>query len=281
LTLSPHKPSGSKPSFQPRGWTRDELVVLLNIYEKLPFGQFDEDQPVIQDVASRLSRSPASVAMKLCNLASLDPAIKARGRRGLPGASALDRRIWAEFHEQRERVLAESESAIRELFGVAENDDLDVVKGTGVRVRRAVRQPDGPTEISTQVSVRRGQQFFRQMILNTFDGACCVTGIKVRELLVASHIAPWAIFPKERLNPRNGLCLSRLHDGAFDCGLITFDEAFRLVISRKLKDHLPHHAIESNFTKFEGMRICTPQPAPELRFLEYHRTEIFEKCKAT
>jgi hypothetical protein len=40
------------------------------------------------------------------------------------------------------------------------------------------------------------------MILNAFDSRCCVSGLRVRELLVASHIVPWSDFPNERLNPQ-------------------------------------------------------------------------------
>jgi putative restriction endonuclease len=32
-------------------WTRDELLIVLNIYHKLRFGQFDQRQPVIIDLA--------------------------------------------------------------------------------------------------------------------------------------------------------------------------------------------------------------------------------------
>ncbi len=74
-----------------RKWNRDELLVAMNLYRKLTFGQLHARNPVIVQVAGRLGRPAGSVAMKLCNLASLDPALRARGIRGLPGASALDR----------------------------------------------------------------------------------------------------------------------------------------------------------------------------------------------
>jgi len=70
-----------------RRWTRDELLVSHNLYRKLPFGHLHARNPVILQVGAKLDRSPGSVAMKLCNLASLDPALRARGIRGLPGAS--------------------------------------------------------------------------------------------------------------------------------------------------------------------------------------------------
>jgi len=40
-------------------------------------------------------------------------------------------------------------------------------------------------------------------------------------LLIASHIVPWSKDKQNRLNPRNGLCLSALHDKAFDRGMIS------------------------------------------------------------
>ncbi len=80
------------------------------------------------------------------------------------------------------------------------------------------------------------------MVLNAYDGCCCVTGLPVRELLIASHILPWDTFPAERLNHRNGLSLSRLHDGAFGRELMTFDEDFRVVLSKNLKSAPPNDA---------------------------------------
>lgn len=75
---------------------------------------------------------------------------------------------------------------------------LEVEPKRGLRLR----PPAGPTEQLATVTVRRSQQFFRQMILNAFDSRCCVSGLRVRELLVASHIVPWSDFPNERLNPQ-------------------------------------------------------------------------------
>lgn len=278
----PRRLSDSQRTVPRRNWTRDELLVLLNAYEKIPFGQFDQDQQVIKDIAGRMARSPGSVAMKLCNLASLDPAVKARGRKGLPGASELDRRVWKEFQEQRDSLAPKTEEAFRNLFGAAEGDDLELIKGVGVRTRKAVWQPaapTGPTAILAQVTLRRGQQFFRQVILNTFNNECCVTGIGIRDLLVASHILPWSGFPNERLDPRNGLCLSRLHDGAFDAGLITFDQEYRLVLSKALREHLSCAALQDNFQRFEGKSVRLPQTAvaPRQDFLQYHRDKIFSQ----
>lgn len=39
---------------------------------------------------------------------------------------------------------------------------------------------------------------------------------------------------------------------AVDCGLITFDEDCRLVLSKHLKDHLPQRALREGFVAYEG-----------------------------
>lgn len=256
-----------------RNWTRTELLIALNLYRKLSFGQLHARNPVIIDLAEKLQRSSNSVAMKLCNLASLDPLLRARGIRGLEGASCLDREVWAEFMEMPDEIAAQSEEALRELFGAGANKEVEVVKSTGIRLR----PPSGPTEEFATVKVRRSQQFFRQMILNAFDSRCCVSGLPVRELLVASHIVPWSAFPNERLNPQNGLCLSRLHDGAFDAGLIAFDGDRKLLMSPRLKKFLPHATVQQHFEAFAGQRFALPEDAPEPKgdFLRYHREHIF------
>jgi len=260
-------------------WSRNELLVAMNVYGKLSFGQFDQRNPVVKDVARMLERTPSSVAMKLSNLASLDPALRARGIKGLKGASSLDNEIWVEFHENQEQLAAISEELFRQLFSAKDSDDVELIKGVGVKLerRRYPAPPIGPTEKSTSVLVRRGQQFFRQMILNAFDGRCCVTGIGIRELLIASHIKPWGRFPELRLDVQNGLCLSRLHDAAFDRGLISFDDDCRLMLSRKVKKHLPQAAIEQNFVAYEGVRIQVPEDAlgPNMEFLSFHREVVF------
>ncbi len=261
-----------------RRWTRDELLVALNLYHKLTFGQLHARQPAIVALAGKLERGSNSVAMKLCNFASLDPALKLRGIKGLEGASALDRTVWNEFHGNLNEAVPASEEALRKLFGADENSDLEVLPKEGVRVRK--RPPTGPTETTATVKLRRGQDYFRDAVLNNFGGRCGVTQLSVRELLIASHILPWGTHVAERLNVRNGLSLSRLHDAAFDHGLITFDDSLRMVVSPRLKAELPQRAVAENFGAYAGESLRLPDDAalPEMAFLAEHRAERFRKA---
>jgi putative restriction endonuclease len=255
-------------------WTREHLLIALNLYCKLPFGSFDRDNAVVKEVAAKMGRTSNSLAMKLCNFASLDPVQRARGIKGLEGASKQDRKMWNEFQSHLPVLGVESEQLLHDLFTKDDTKEVDFLQ----RDKARLVAPSGPTETHATVRIRRGQQFFRQAVLNAYEVRCCISGINVPRLLVASHIKPWGKFPEDRLNPRNGLCLSALHDAAFDAGLITLDEKLSVVLSRHLRSFFPQPALEQNFLSFEGRPIRLPEklaePNPE--FLRFHREKIFQ-----
>lgn len=258
-------------------WTRDELLVALNLYHKLTFGQLHVRNPVIITLASKLERGANSLAMKLCNLASLDPALKLRGIKGLEGASALDRSVWHEFHSNLNETAPASEEAFRHPFDARISDEIEVSPRDGVRITK--RPPTGPTETEAAVKLRRGQQYFREAVINNSGGCCSVSLLAVRDLLIASHILPWGTHPAHRLDIRNGLCLSRLHDAAFDRGLITFDDDLRMLISPRLKSQMSQNSVKLNFGAHEGESLRFPDDAalPDLGFMSEHREKVFLK----
>lgn len=259
----------------PVKWTREHTLIALNLYCKLPFSKFTNKNPIIIEVAAKMGRNTNSLAMKLCNFASLDPVHRARGVKGLEGASNQDKAMWKEFHENIPILGEQSEQLLHDLFTHDEAKEVDFLARDKVRLVA----PSGPTETQATTKVRRGQQFFRQSILNAYGIRCCISGINVPRLLVASHIKPWRDFPSDRLNPRNGLCLSSLHDAAFDSGLITLDEKFRVVLSKRLRCYFPQPALEQSFVPFEGKAICLPEKLaePDAEFLSFHRDEVFQK----
>ncbi len=71
------------------------------------------------------------------------------------------------------------------------------------------------------VQVHVSQARCRSAILASYNATCCMSGLRVPKLLVPSHIVPWSMGTQNRMNPSNGLCLSALHDWAYDQGLIT------------------------------------------------------------
>lgn len=263
-----------------RGWLREELIVAMNLYCKLPFGQLHKGNPEIIDLACALDRTPSSIAMRLCNYASLDPTLRARGIEGLKGISKAGKEVWEEFHQNWEGLAVESEKLFQQFCTKAEIPKSKHKTNVADVQKKKIHFPKtdftGPTEGTSTVRVRYAQGFFRRAVLASYDLRCCITGNPVLALLAASHIVPWRHSPENHINPHNGLCLVRTLDTAFDCGLITLDEDCRLVLSKRLKDHLPNEAINRQFIFYEGNAIRLPDKfSPKPEFLEYHRERIF------
>lgn len=255
-------------------WTREELLIVLNLYHKLHFGQMDARQKVVIDLAERMGRSANSVALKLANLASLDPVLKLRGIRGMPGSSKLDREMWGEYHGNAADLIPLAQEKFDALFTADESETTEVIPGKGVV--RVPSPPVGETETIRPAKQRRGQAYFRDIVLNNYDNRCALTGLPVRELLVASHIMPWSGHAAERLNVKNGISLNRLHDSAFDRHLVSFDDELRLVLSAKLKSLLPAESVAYQFEAFEGKALTLPNDGilPDLSFLAIHRMKL-------
>ncbi len=262
-----------------RRWSRNELIVAMNLYCKLPFGQLDHRTPIIIEIAQKLGRTPSSLAMKLSNFASLDPTLQERGIKGLQGASQADSEIWQEFNESWEELGAESEERFQALFE-DETPEIFIPTSSGHKISKprklTKKQPTGSTEAEATIKVRVGQDFFRQTVLANYNGRCCITGNPIPELLIASHILPWSEHPEHRLNPHNSLCLSKTQDAAFDRGLIAFDENYRLILSNYLQNFLPEPTLEQNFVAYCGQQLILPEKfQPDVKFLQRHREEIF------
>ena len=130
---------------------------------------------------------------------------------------------------------------------------------------------DGKEKLAA-VKVRVNQSVFRKIVLANFCDKCCVTGLDIREVLQASHISSWEKDTANRLNPENGLCLSATYHEAFDAHLISFDEKYRLVVSKSIKDHYTSAAAKSYFIDREGQKIIMPVKfLPSQALLEKHR----------
>jgi len=250
-----------------RAWTEHELLIAMNVYCKLPFGKLNHGNSLIVEVAEKMERTPSSVSMKLCNLASFDPALQARGIKGLKAASRADRAMWDSFTSDWEAMSEKSEIAFEALM------NCDISQEQAIEFQ----QPSGPSEVERTVKTRRLQTFFRNTVLASYENRCAVSGMSVRKMLLASHIIPWKDDVSRRADPTNGLCLNALYDHAFDRGFITFDEDFRMVVSTLLKKgEIPEFQL-INFVKVEGSKLHLPHRfCPDSSALEKHRSEIFK-----
>lgn len=251
-------------------WTRDELILAFNLYLKLPFGKMHSRTPEIIHLAKIIDRTPNSIAIRLTNFAHVDPYHRQRGVKGMSGGKKQVEPIWNEFFNDKEKLLFESERILAE-------KEHTTIENKYAEVLYDLRDLKGETKIR-QVKTRVNQCVFRQIVMTNYNSKCAISGIDIPELLVASHIIPWSKNENERLNPENGICLSSLHDKAFDRGLIGINEKFEILISSRVKEKRKSEYYNQYFKHLEKFKLKLPQKyLPSKNFLQYHLDEIFEK----
>ncbi|MBR0455787.1 MAG: HNH endonuclease [Firmicutes bacterium] len=252
-------------------WGRDETVLAFDLYWRIPFTKIDKRNPEIIELAAILGRTPGAVTYKILNLAHHDPELRRRNITAMSHGSKLDEEIFHEFYENigglsyeahliKSNIMSENDSSTLKTFELEE-------------------MPPGEYR-ERMVKERIGHYYFRLAIVNSYSNRCCITGLSIPTLLVASHIKPWkdSDVKTERTNPCNGLCLNSFHDRAFDRGLITIDNQYSVIISSKVKKAEMDDATKSWLLGYEKQQIHLPDKfVPRKDFIEYHNDVIFQK----
>ncbi|MBX3054881.1 MAG: HNH endonuclease [Anaerolineae bacterium] len=256
-------------------WTRDELLLALNLYFKIPFGQFDQHNPKVINLAKLIDRTSSSVAMQLSNFASLDPYHQNRGVSGLRPPGRLAQQLWEEVQSDWEYVILESENLLETLMQPQAKAEADK-NLSEIADKLPQEKQSALTEKERLVKVRLGQRFFRDSIMANYRERCCVCGMPITELLIASHIIPWKDREDLRLNPSNGLSLCALHDKAFDRGLLSIDDDYRVLVSSAIYHYFLHEAVKNGLMIYNTHPILLPDRfAPAKEFLYIHRNQYF------
>lgn len=252
-----------------RNWTREELILVFNLYLKLPFGKMHRGNPQVIKLSKLIDRTPSSVAMRLTNFASIDPFHQERGVVGLTGGRKQCQPIWDEFNQNQEELIFETEKIIA-------SKEKSTIETKYQGILQDITKYQGDEKIR-EVKTRVNQSIFRQIILSSYSGRCAVSGINLPELLIASHIIPWSKNEKERLNPENGICLSTLYDAAFDRGLIGIKPDYSIILSTKIKAQNTEIFYDRYFSLISGTQIILPERyKPRKEFLEFHLDTIFQ-----
>ena len=135
--------------------------------------------------------------------------------------------------------------------------------------KRKLKKPN-ITERSGLVTSRVGQGYYRQQIIEKWEGKCPVTQSELLKILISSHIVPWSeCNDKERLDVENGILLSPNVDSLFDKHLISFSDNGQMIISERLSgEELKKLGIPVGVTikVTEGMK----------KYLQRHRERLLQ-----
>jgi predicted HNH restriction endonuclease len=108
-------------------WTRDELILALELYLRDPSSPPGKSSTVVQELSDLLNelghalgqgesqtfRDPNGVYMKLMNFRRFDPEYTRTGKVGLTRGNKEEKSVWSEFAHDRER-LSKVAKAIRQ-----------------------------------------------------------------------------------------------------------------------------------------------------------------------
>lgn len=244
-------------------WRREDVIVAYALYCVTPLNKINPSNKVIQQVSARLGLPIGSLVLRMRNFQFLDPAGAGEGGKGMSHVAKMDRQIFEEFQNDWGSLSALAEGA----------SGLALFEGTPEKGAKPI------SSLTERNKVSRERHFFRASVFAAYENRCCITGLTLPALLVASHIRPYSRCrtSSDRTDPRNGLLLSTLHDRAFDQGLITVTKAYVIKVSQKIKDHANDSFTKSCLSDLEGRKIILPRGfLPDPDCLEYHNDEIFK-----
>ena len=243
-------------------WTREQTIVALRVYCKIPFNKASNSNPEIVKAANLIGRSPVAVKMKVGNFGSFDPELKSRGIVGLSNTSKLDKDIWDEYSNNWEKLAYDSEEIMARLTNktIEEATNVDITEiPEGKERQRIVKQ-------------RINQSFFRNAVLSSYNNKCCISNLACTDLLEACHIVDWSENIENRLNPSNGICLNVLFHRAYDKNYIGISPDYEVFISDKIfESGIKQDGTKNFFIQFHKTKIQMPDKfLPNKDLLDIH-----------
>lgn len=127
-----------------------------------------------------------------------------------------------------------------------------------------------------EVFVRCG--VFKKVVPKIYDYSCCISGMRVIsgfdvQMVDACHIIPFSFSHDDTIT--NGISLSPNFHRAFDRGLISLNEEYRVIVSNSFTENDTNFALKS----FEGKRILLPNEKhhlPSIENIKWHNEKIFK-----
>lgn len=143
----------------------------------------------------------------------------------------------------------------------------------------AVREglPLIPVETGSQLAhawSRIGQAEFRKQLAQLYSHQCCFPECRVTDsrFMIAAHIDRWADNEELRGDLANGLFLCLVHDKAFEIGLFTLDEQYRVHVNAREQELQQSHT--QQILAQHGQTIRLAYVLPALDALRAHRERV-------
>lgn len=129
--------------------------------------------------------------------------------------------------------------------------------------------PDSTATVKTRGSAQR---VFAKAVKDNYGWKCALTGISSADLLIASHIVPWSVDEKIRLDPSNGICLSVLADRAFEHSYLIIEDDTTVIVNwEKVGDDAK---LKEQLVAYDGVKLTAPTNHPPKPEYLYRRRNL-------
>lgn len=119
---------------------------------------------------------------------------------------------------------------------------------------------------------------FRSVIMKLYDYTCAACRLRILTLdggtaVDAAHIIPFSVSHDDGIG--NGLALCKIHHWAFDGGLLSLDDRYKIIVSSAFNETGPAGLLLSNLR--ENPILLPPQKPfhPALHSVRWHRAHRF------
>ena len=124
----------------------------------------------------------------------------------------------------------------------------------------------------TTIHARVVDPEFRATVLSRHDQTCPVSGVDHPGLLDVAHVLPWSDYPQYRADVTNVLPLSKTHHAAFDRGLFTIDQNYRLQVNPQFETQ--SDLLQRTIIDRAGQQVALPDKSVDPSYVSRHNAEL-------
>jgi putative restriction endonuclease len=163
-------------------------------------------------------------------------------------------------------------SFLNEIENQIVNEDSETYSNRIVELRKELEEDSYQEEIFVRSSI------FKREIPKIYNQTCCISGLRIDSILNVSLIDACHIIPFSESNNdtiTNGIALCPNLHRAFDRGLISIDENYKVLVSSKFTESNSDYSI----LPLRGKEILLPSEQkyfPTLESIRWHNINIFK-----
>ncbi|NEP80059.1 MAG: HNH endonuclease [Okeania sp. SIO3B3] len=119
---------------------------------------------------------------------------------------------------------------------------------------------------------------FRKAVVHTYNYKCAFCGMKVtmsikQNIVDGAHIKPFAKFYDNRID--NGISFCKNHHWAFDKGLFTITDDYKIIVSNNFLEKSPNSKPMKEFNSNQLWLPNQKESFPRIEALKWHRQNVF------